>query len=582
MSMGNPKVYAVIDCRVSDPQQLKGGSLENQEMAGRFLAERQGWIVDKVFRKPHSATTTERDDIEEIIAYAKSRKKAGVVISKYIFKSIDRFTRMGAPEYWPLKDKLEREGIVLADTTGIIQPKRNSLEHLGGNHEYWWSMSSPSETAEMLAAHQGRQEVRDILTRLVGAEMKLVQEGYAVRRAPDGLKNSSVLVDGKKKIIREPSDRAHFLQKAFEMRANGGDDAKIVGLLNAMGYKTPLYHRWDRSDKERPKLIGKSGGNPLTIKQLQRMIQQTEYVAVIYEKWTRHRPVKAHWDGIVSVDVFNRANRGKIYIDPDSFAKAKAGDAVEVRHNYSPWGKVKRIKDNPEYPWKCILCHHCKSEVLASASVGKSGKKFPAYHCGGSKSGKRAHEYFRIAQDEFEKNVRAYLDSLKFDEGFLALLELHLLDEYRNREKEILVAASSIGHNVADLKTKLANKLDAFGHAKTQTVRDMLEAEIEQIEKDITKAEGERGRIEITEKSIRSFRHYAAHVMEHPSEILTEADNLFSRRLLLTLFFEEIPTYDQILNGTPKLTSLFKLSEEFSANKSQLVTLRGIEPRFTP
>lgn len=52
--------------------------------------------------------------------------------------------------------------------------------------------------------------------------------------------------------------------------------------------------------------------------------------------------------------------------------------------------------------------------------------------------------------------------------------------------------------------------------------------------------------------------------------------------MLLGLFFEEIPTYADILNGTPKLTSLFKLSKEFKLDERQLVTLRGIEPRFRP
>jgi hypothetical protein len=127
--------------------------------------------------------------------------------------------------------------------------------------------------------------------------------------------------------------------------------------------------------------------------------------------------------------------------------------------------------------------------------------------------------------------------------------------------------------NVADLKTQLASQLEAFEHAESPTVRRMMESEIEKTERQIKQAEGTRGRIEMTEKSIRSFRHYAEHIMEHPSEILTKADNLFARRMLLTLFFEETPTYNEILNGTPKLASLFKLSGEFTTNKTQFVSL---------
>ena len=110
----------------------------------------------------------------------------------------------------------------------------------------------------------------------------------------------------------------------------------------------------------------------------------------------------------------------------------------------------------------------------------------------------------------------------------------------------------------------------------------MIEGQIDSLDAQIRQAENERGTIELHERSIRAFRHYAGEVMEHPSEILTGADNLYTRRALLSLFFEEVPTYQEILNGTPKLQPLFRLSEQFKIDKTQTVTLRGVEPRFPP
>lgn len=567
------KIYCIIDCRVSDPQQLKGGSLEDQAVAGQFVADKNGWIVDKIFRKPHSATTIERDDFEELFAYILAQRKKGIRISKYICKTIDRFTRMGAVEYIRLKDRLEGLGVDLVDTTGIIQPKRNSLEHLGGDQKYWWSIYSPSEGGELLAAHESKQEVRKILTRLVGAEIQLVQDGYVVRDAQDGLQNKKILVNGKNKTVREPNPtRVHYFQKMFDLLAEGMDYPEVADRLNAMGFRTRLRNAWDRTDKEHPRVVGQKGGNLLTVKQLQRYVQQTAYAGVNYEKWTRHRPVKMEgFEGIVTIEKFNKANRGKIFI------KENSDGSIEILHNYSPWGRVKRLKDNPSYPWKCILCPHCKSEMLGSASRGKSGNTFGGYHCGGNKDGKRAHPYFRVSQSEFEKNVSLYLNSLKFEDGFMSALELHLKDKYRNREKEILIDSSAISRTVSDLKAELAKKLEAFGFAETPIMRRMLEEQVNTLDDEIKKAESARGKIEITERSIRAFRHYAEQLMEHPSEILTGADNSYTRRALLTLFFEEIPTYFDILNGTPKIQPLFRLSEDFKTNKSQLVTPQRIE-----
>ena len=49
----------------------------------------------------------------------------------------------------------------------------------------------------------------------------------------------------------------------------------------------------------------------------------------------------------------------------------------------------------------------------------------------------------------------------------------------------------------------------------------------------------------------------------------------------MTLFFEETPTYTDIVNGTPKLQPIFKVSEAFKGNKNLLVTPRRIELRLT-
>src|SRR6185437_117613 len=235
-----------------------------------------------------------------------------------------------------------------------------------------------SESAELMAAHDSKAEVRKILTRLVSAEIQLVLEGYAVRRAPDGLTNKVIQVGLKERVVREAGARAHYFQQMFDMRAEGVDDEEACERLNAMGFKTPEYRQWDRSDPENPIIVGKRGGKPITVKQLQRYISQTEYAGVSCEKWNKHCPVKMQgFDGITTVEKFNKANRGKVYIVPESYAQAKAGEPVEVRFNYSAWGRVKRLRNNPDYPHKWVLCDTCGLEVLASASKGKLGKLYP-------------------------------------------------------------------------------------------------------------------------------------------------------------------------------------------------------------
>lgn len=572
--MAEDKEHCVVDCRVSDPVQLKGDSLEDQEAIGRRFAERNGWQVAHVFRKPHSATTKERDDFEEVKLFIRKRLHSKNPIRHYICKSIDRITRAGYSMYEKMKHELEELGVEMHDAYGIIRPKQNTLEHL--DIKYKWSEFSPSQASEMMENHRSQSEARDILTRMIGAQIRYARDGWATRRAPDGMRNKKFFYDGKERVVREADpNRAPFWIQIFEMRAAGVDDKEIVAQINAMGFRTQQNRHWDRTNKEHPKIIGVRGGKLLTVKQLQRRIMQTEYAGVVCEKWTKHQPVRLkEFLGLVSVDTFNRANRGKVFI------KENDGGGVEVLYNYTPWGKVKRLRDNPRFPWKVVACPFCRSDCLGSASRGKSGKKFEAYHCGKAKEGKRAHPYFRVSKDAFEEAVRHYLTNLQFEKDFLDSLQEKLIKKYRQREKEIVFASAQVSRSVADLKAEQVSKLEAFERAQNEATRNILDNQIEELEKQIKDAESKRGQIEISEKSIKGFIRYAKQLMEHPAEILEKADSLLARRALMSLFFTETPTYAEIVNGTPKLQPLFALSEEFKVDKSHSLTLRGIEPRF--
>ena len=81
--------------------------------------------------------------------------------------------------------------------------------------------------------------------------------------------------------------------------------------------------------------------------------------------------------------------------------------------------------------------------------------------------------------------------------------------------------------------------------------------------------------IEVQENDIHAFVRYVKDLMEHPVERLIKQKNLHALRGLFSLVFEELPTYDQILNGTPKLSLPYKLSEEFRDTKSLSVTQVG-------
>jgi hypothetical protein len=83
----------------------------------------------------------------------------------------------------------------------------------------------------------------------------------------------------------------------FDLKAQGLlTDDQIVEEINALGYKSR-----NRSIK-------------LTVKQMQVCLKKPIYAGIIQTAWTGHTPIRAQYDGLVSVETWNRANRGKLKI----------------------------------------------------------------------------------------------------------------------------------------------------------------------------------------------------------------------------------------------------------------------------
>ena len=557
-----------MHCRVSGRKQAQEGeSLEVQKGICEGIALSRGWkLAHEPWLESFSGRKNQRPIFQEILEFID--KNPGKV-QYYVFRSIDRFTRGGIYAYEQMKRELMKRGVEMIDSFGIIQPMRNTLEDVG--FEYDWSKYSPSEVSEVVLATTAKTEVTTILTRMIGQEIKLAQRGYKVRPPQDGYINQKVFVDGKKRTIQIANpERAKYYIAMFEMRAAGQyTDKEIVERVNAMGYRTKLQNQWSKSNP--PEIIGQKGGHLLTVKKLQYHIRKPIYCGIVVEKWTKYKPIQAPYKGLVSIETFNAANRGKTYI-------RKTGDALDIFYNNHPERMVhKRMRDNPLFPYKFILCPECGKPFLGSSPRGKSGKGFPTYHCA------RKHRYIGINKKTFDSTVEAFIKSLSFQPEILTSLHAVLLDRYRERQGEIMQIASEVSHNVAELEAQKAQSVKAFiVAADNPIVRTAIESEIEVLDQQMRAAQTERNKMEVTERDIDDFIREAKAIMEQPAKMLLNPTNMQQQQALFGLVFEEIPTYSEILNGTPRLTWIFKLTsgfpKGFPKGKSQVVDPAGLGP----
>src|SRR5258708_29325360 len=209
---------AVAAIRVSTLKQgIDGDSPDDQKNQIEQYAAGRGITITKYFLFLESASK-EQQPMQEAVNYCTDPQND---IQFFIIKSIDRLTRGGSLSYDLLKNQLDDCSVALVDIYGVISNQRfNTLEHLCV--KYKWSEYSPSKKTEMLEAERAKDEVRDIQTRMIGAQIRYARMGYWVRRPLYGFNNVHVETrEGKRCILQANDKEAQLVIKMFELRARG-------------------------------------------------------------------------------------------------------------------------------------------------------------------------------------------------------------------------------------------------------------------------------------------------------------------------------------------------------------------------
>lgn len=124
---------------------------------------------------------------------------------------------------------------------------------------------------------------------------------------------------------------------------------------------------------------------------MQKLLLNPIYAGVNIEKWTSYRPVHCAFKGLVSIETFNRAHNGKKMIVENDEGNLEICTQRPAEH------LVDKGRRNPEFPFrKHILCPECGNPLGASASRGRNGKYYPAYHC------TNYGHYYRIPKEKLE------------------------------------------------------------------------------------------------------------------------------------------------------------------------------------
>lgn len=561
------KQNAVAAIRVSTTKQgIDGDSPEAQKEQIERFAENKGVCIKKYFVFLESASK-EQQPIQEAIDYCKDPKNN---IQLLIIKSIDRFTRGGSDFYGPLKRQLEQCGVNLVDIYGIIGTNKvNTLEHLG--FEYKWSVYSPTQKSEILEAERSKDELRDIMSRMIGAEIRYTQMGFWMHQPPYGFISEKLDTrHGKRCVLKPHPIEAQHIIKMFELRAQGAlYDKDIVAIVNTLGYKTRMQNI--RSKQDQTKIIGKRGGKPLTVKAMQKFIRNSVYAGVNEETWTGSQPVQCAFEGLVSIDLFNRANHGKRFITEN-----EEGD-IAIHNQLPPLSILNRGKRNSDFPYrKFVTCSQCHRPLLGSSSRGKNGKHYPAYHC--SNHG----HYYRVPKQKLEDTIAEFIGSLKVSQDHIDTVISVIEAEWQKRQQTLQDELQSLEGRINELKLEAKATVDKIKVLSSETAIKYMEEDIMRIEKQISLLTRQKAEVQ-TRKPIDFDKIMARirYLLENLDELLIKQIDPIKKAQFFGAIFDKLPSYEDLKPGNLKSAIFTGINPIFSLarmEKSSVVRRAGIEP----
>ena len=438
---------------------------------------------------------------------------------------------------------------------GTIQKSVNTLEHVG--FEYDWSIVSPSRTTEVMQAEHANIEINHILTRTIGQQIKLAQEGYQTRSAPFGYRNVKIVrPNGRDATIMEALEpEATWIRSIFRLRAEGQlSDEAICERINKMGYKSRIMHRRDKSTGE---VVGITGEKTLTPKQLQRFVVKPIYCGVYVGKWTHGEPIPAAFEGLVSIDLFNRANHGAVVITKNNC------ETLSIIYGNSR-KRTTRSKHKEFLLRHVIMCPECYNPFWASKSRGKTGKYWGYFHCS------RTHKSVSISQNEFQETVGSYLESLEAKPGFLGLFKEVVRETWIDKNKSLEEEMKAVENHIRALETRQQNILNRITISNSVVVQTKLEKEVDDLELAIEQAKKQKPNPKLTEAQIDQFFHKAKSRLELPRKYVERADTKAKIEKTWQTIFQVPPSYDDLQSGTPQLTLLYRLNRDFEGDKRQV------------
>jgi hypothetical protein len=349
------------------------------------------------------------------------------------------------------------------------------------------------------------------------------------------------------------------VRRIFEMRAQGiYSGQEIADDINRLGFKTRTTYVRDKYDRSKVKRV--VGGRPIDVKMIDRIAHSLIYAGIINGKWTNDKPVKAQFEGLVSIDLFNRANHGKLIIEI-----ANGNDITIHRKQPKEWQLVKQVV-NPKFPYKKVIsCPHCRKPLSGSAARGKLGIYYPAYHCS------RDGHYFRVPQAQFDATIERFVKAIEIAPEHIDKLLDMVEQSWRAKQEQTTQDSQKLIEQRQALEAQIRITVDRMRIVTNETAIKYMEEDIVNAEKQMKILDNQLANNDENVVDISLVLDYAKYLLKHLSEILLEISNPLRKAAFFGVLFNTTPSYAEINFETPKnsplseINGLFRIGLEYKS-----------------
>lgn len=561
--MNNKNV--IIYCRVSTDKQAKTwDSLNSQEQECREYCKRNNYNVLAVFLEKFTGTKDKRPKIEEAKSFIENSE---LKIDYVIVLKIDRVSRWWVESYNKFKKQFLDLWVIVKDVHWMIWEEEVIFKvDWVDTSCYDWAKNNNKKMSENLMAIVSEWERNTILQRMTGQAIKYNSKWYKVRNSEFWfmIKKVQTSNDWKRSIQVEDPNEWRFIKRIFELKARWDlSDREITQEINIMWYKSREKNKWN-SDKT--VIIWKIWWIKLTSEQLKKYIENPIYAWIVKEQWIWNKAIKAQYDGLVSIELWNKANRWKYKIE----INWENIDVINLKEDNKNWDEAilkKRKNYNPEYMLqKVLICPECWGNFTAEKCKSKNWTYHHYYSCRWKWWVK--HKNFSLRRDKTNNEVIEFFKGIKFNKDIIDLFNDISIKVYNEKNIEELEKQKNIEKEINNLKIEKNNinsnimKLIDFPELlKSQNLR------IKEIEVEISKLEKNK----ILKNNIiwlERFKKYSKKILEHPEKLLLQKENPEIIQLCFDIFFWWKIEYKNLKSRTPIIQDFLALKSKKKSSKS--------------